>query len=75
MIKKGLKRPTAMFYVTSFISPDVKDRKRQRGPRGKIKKYSTQCNTTDTTRLSWVFEVARLGRPFQAIAIRAKPWT
>ena len=41
--KKGLlvKRPTAMFYVTSFISPDVEDRKRQHGPRGKIKEYST----------------------------------
>ena len=42
--KKGLKRLTAMFYVTSFISPDAEDRKRQHGLRGKIKKYSTQCN-------------------------------
>ena len=39
---------------------------------GKIKKYSTQCNTT---RLAWGFEMTRLWRPFQANAIRAKPWT
>lgn len=70
--KKGLKRLTAMFYVTSFISPDAEDRKRQHGLRGKIKKYSTQCNTT---RLAWGFEMTRLWRPFQANAIRAKPWT
>ena len=70
--KKGLKRLTAMFYVTSFISPDAEDRKRQHGLRGKIKKYSTQCNTT---RLAWGFAMTRLWRPFQANAIRAKPWT
>ena len=52
-----------MFYVTSFISPGAEDRKRQHGPRVKIKKYSTQCNTT---RLAWGFEITRLWRPFQA---------
>ena len=61
-----------MFYVTSFISPDAEDRKRQHGPRGKIKKYGTRWNTT---RLAWIFEMTRLWRPFQANAIRAKPWT
>ena len=60
------------FELYSRWVPLAEGRKRQHIPLGNIKKYSTQCNTT---RLAWGFKMTRLWRPFQANAIRAKPWT